>query len=86
MEEASWGQSTDGFQPSHSGGIPSHSHADPANIPAVGDLLPAHVDSTRYRKKNRVIRMELPMASYWLFHRVNSACDSDIDAANVSII
>lgn len=51
MEEAGWGQSTDGFQPSHSGGIPSHSHADPANVPAVRDLLPAHSYSSRYGGK-----------------------------------
>lgn len=86
MEEASWGQSTDGFQPSHSGRIPSHRHADPANIPAVGDLLPAHIDSTRYGGGNRVIRIELPIASHGLFPTVNSACDSDIDAVSVPII
>lgn len=61
MEEAGWGQSTDGFQPSHSGGIPSHGHADSANIPAVRDLLPAHSYSTRYGGMKSGVKMQLPI-------------------------
>lgn len=61
MEEASWGQSADGFQPPHSGGVPSHCHADPADIPAVGDVLPAHSYSTRYGGSGGD-KIELPIA------------------------
>lgn len=69
MEEASWGQSTDGFQPSHSRGVPSHRHAYLANIPAVGALVPAHCYSTRYggqesRPSENVTPIAFPAANF----------------------
>nr|KAF6319775.1 hypothetical protein mMyoMyo1_008512 [Myotis myotis] len=51
-KEQAGGQSTDGFQPPHGGGGgPLHFPAHLADMPAVGDLVPAHRYSTRFGGK-----------------------------------